>query len=60
MLEAIKEDVKWLGFNWDDRLYHASDYFDQLFEWAKKLIRMEKHLYVTLSFEEMRKLRGNL
>ena len=43
--EAIKEDVRWLGFDWDERLFHASDYFDQLFEWAKKLIEDGKALY---------------
>jgi glutaminyl-tRNA synthetase len=58
--EAIKEDVRWLGFDWDDRLFHASDYFDQLFEWAKKLIEDGKAYVCDLSFEEMRKLRGNL
>jgi glutaminyl-tRNA synthetase len=58
--EAIKEDVRWLGFDWDERLFHASDYFDQLFEWAKKLIEYGKAFVCDLSFEEMRKLRGTL
>tara|TARA_B110000003_G_scaffold234259_1_gene237899 strand:+ start:3070 stop:4755 length:1686 start_codon:yes stop_codon:yes gene_type:complete len=58
--EAIKEDVRWLGFDWDERLFHASDYFDQLFEWAKKLIEDGKAFVCDLSFEEMRKLRGTL
>ena len=58
--EAIKQDVKWLGFNWGDRLFHASDYFDQLFEWANKLIRDGKAFVCDLNFEEMRKLRGSL
>ena len=55
--EAIKEDVRWLGFDWDERLFHASDYFDQLFEWAIKLIEDEKAYVCDLGFEEMRKLR---
>ena len=58
--EAIKEDVRWLGFDWDERLFHASDYFDQLFEWAKKLIEDGKAFVCDLGFEEMRKLRGTL
>lgn len=57
---AIKKDVKWLGFNWDDRLYHASDYFDQLFELASQLIRSGKAFVCDLAFEEMKKLRGTL
>ena len=58
--EAIKDDLRWLGFDWDDRLFHASDYFDQLFEWAKDLIRANKAFVCDLSFEEMRKSRGTL
>ena len=58
--EAIKEDVRWLGFEWDERLFHASDYFDQLFEWAKKLIEDGKAYVCDLGFDEMRKLRGTL
>ncbi len=58
--EAIKEDVKWLGFNWDDRLCHASDYFDQLFDWAIQLIKSGKAYVCDLDFGEMKKLRGTL
>ena len=58
--EAIKDDLRWLGFDWDDRLFHASDYFDQLFQWAKDLIRANKAFVCDLSFEEMRKSRGTL
>jgi len=58
--EAIKDDVKWLGLNWEERLFHASDYFDQLFEWAKDLIKSNKAFVCDLSFEEMRKARGTL
>ena len=41
-VDSIMEDVRWLGFNWDDRLYYASDYFDKLFDFAVKLIQEEK------------------
>ena len=58
--EAIQEDVRWLGFDWGDRFFHASDYFQQLYEWATKLIREGKAFVCDLSFEEMRELRGNL
>ena len=58
--EAIMEDVRWLGFDWEDRLFHASDYFDQLYEWAIQLIKDGKAFVCDLSFEEMRELRGNL
>ena len=58
--EAIKEDVRWLGFDWENRLYHSSDYFDQLFEWAKLLIKGDKAFVCDLSFDEMRKMRGTL
>ena len=37
-VEAIKEDIRWLGFDWEDREFYASDYFDQLYEWAVQLI----------------------
>ena len=40
-VDAIQEDIKWLGFNWGDRLYYASDYFDKLYEYAVKLIKKE-------------------
>ena len=40
---AIKQDVRWLGFSWDNRLFHASDYFEQLYEWAIELIKKDKH-----------------
>ena len=58
--EAIKEDVKWLGFDWEERLFHASDYFDQLHDWAVKLIKDGKAYVCDSSPEEMRKARGNL
>ena len=57
---AIMEDVRWLGFNWDQHLYHAADYFDQLYEWAEHLIRNGKAYVDSLSAEEMREYRGTL
>ena len=59
-VESIKNDVRWLGFDWGNRLRHASDYFDQLFEWALVLIRDGKAYVDSLSQEEIRELRGTL
>jgi glutaminyl-tRNA synthetase len=58
--DAIMEDVRWLGFDWEDRLCYASDYFDQLHEWAIQLIKAGKAYVCDLSAEEMRKKRGSL
>jgi glutaminyl-tRNA synthetase len=58
--EAIMADLRWLGFDWEDRLFHASDYFDQLFAWAVQLIEHGKAFVCDLTFEEMRELRGTL
>jgi glutaminyl-tRNA synthetase len=58
-VESIKADVQWLGYQWDG-LYYASDYFDQLYEWALKLIRDGKAYVDDLSAEEIRKHRGTL
>ncbi len=58
-VEAIKEDVRWLGFDWEDRLTHASDYFDQLYEAAERLIEMDKAYVDSLSAEEIREYRGS-
>ena len=58
--KAIMEDVRWLGFDWEDRLCHASDYFDQLHEWAIQLIQAGKAYVCDLSAEEMRQKRGTL
>ncbi len=58
-VESIKEDIRWLGFDWGDREYYASDYFEQLYQWAEQLIR-DGHAYVdSLSEEEIREYRGN-
>jgi glutaminyl-tRNA synthetase len=58
-VDSIMQDVKWLGFQWDG-LFYASDYFDQLYEWALKLIRDGKAYVDDLSAEEIRKFRGSL
>jgi len=59
-VESIKEDIQWLGFNWEDREYYASDYFDQLYEWAVLLIKKGKAYVDDLSPEEIRQHRGTL
>ncbi|MBW2031870.1 MAG: glutamine--tRNA ligase/YqeY domain fusion protein [Deltaproteobacteria bacterium] len=59
-VESIKEDIRWLGFDWGDREYYASDYFDQLYDWAVKLIRDGKAYVDHLSAEQIREYRGTL
>ncbi|HOE96053.1 MAG TPA: glutamine--tRNA ligase/YqeY domain fusion protein, partial [Candidatus Sumerlaeota bacterium] len=59
-VDAIQEDIRWLGFDWGEHLYFASDYFDQLYEWAVKLIREGKAYVDDLSAEEIREYRGTL
>jgi len=59
-VESIKKDVHWLGFEWENRLYYASDYFDRLYEYAVQLIREEKAYVCDLSAEEIRLYRGTL
>lgn len=59
-VEAIKQDIKWLGFDWEDRLYFASDYFDQLYEYALILIKKGKAYVDDLSADEIREYRGTL
>jgi len=59
-VESIKEDVRWLGFDWEDRLYYASDYFDQLYQWAVQLIKAGKAYVDDLSAEQIREYRGTL
>ena len=59
-VESIMEDIRWLGFDWDDRLYYASDYFDQLYEYALQLIRKGLAYVCDLSAEEIREYRGTL
>jgi len=59
-VRSIIEDVHWLGFDWDDRLFYASDYFDQLYEWAVELIRQGKAYVDSLNADEIRQYRGTL
>jgi len=58
--EAIKRDVAWVGFSWGEHLYHASDYFEQLYQWAEDLVRAGKAYVDSLSAEEIREFRGTL
>jgi len=59
-VDSIQEDVKWLGFDWEDRLFYASDYFDRLYDFAVQLIKKGKAYVCDLSPEEIRQYRGNL
>src|SRR5574344_1985345 len=59
-VESIKHDVEWLGADWEDRLFFASNYFDQMYEVAVKLINKGKAYVSDLSADEMREYRGTL
>ncbi len=59
-VDSIMDTVRWLGFDWEDRLFYASDYFDQLYEWAVQLTKAGKAYVCDLSAEEVRKYRGTL
>ncbi len=59
-VDAIKEDVRWLGFDWEDREYYASDYYEQLYDWAVELIRKGKAYVCDLSVDEVREYRGTV
>ena len=59
-VDSIKADVRWLGFDWQDREYYASDYFEQLFEYAVQLIKAGKAYVDSLSADEIREYRGTL
>jgi len=59
-VESIKEDVRWLGFDWGDRLYYASDYFHQLYDYAVQLIKIGKAYVDDLTADEIREYRGSL
>ncbi len=58
-VESIKEDIRWLGYDWEDRLYFASDYFEQLYQWAVQLIKEGKAYVDNLSDEQIKEYRGN-
>ncbi|MFH1922131.1 MAG: glutamine--tRNA ligase/YqeY domain fusion protein [Planctomycetota bacterium] len=59
-IDAIKEDVRWVGFDWEDREFYASDYFEQFYEWALQLIRAGKAFVCDLNADQMRQYRGTL
>lgn len=59
-VESIKEDVHWLGFDWEDRMFYASDYFEQLYQYAVELIQKDSAYVCDLSPEQMREYRGTL
>ena len=59
-VDAIMRDVRWLGFDWGEHLYHASDYFDRLYEWAVQLIKAGRAYVDDLTADEMRETRGTL
>jgi glutaminyl-tRNA synthetase len=59
-IDAIQEDVRWLGFDWGEHRYHASDYFEQLYEWAVVLVKAGKAYVDDLSADQIREYRGTL
>ncbi len=59
-VESIKEDIRWLGFDWQDRLFYASDYFEHLYDYAKQLVKKGKAYVCELSADEIREYRGTL
>jgi len=59
-VDSIQEDIRWLGFDWEDRLFYASDYFEQLYEYAVQLIKKGKAYVCDLSPDETREYRGTL
>ncbi len=59
-VESIQEDVRWLGFSWDDRLFYAADYFDQMYEYAEQLIKQGQAYVCSLSREDTKSTRGTL
>jgi len=59
-VDAIKEDIHWLGFDWEDREYYASDYFEQLYQWAVHLIKKGKAYVCDLGADQVREYRGTL
>ncbi len=59
-VDSIQEDIKWLGFDWDNRLYYASDYFEKLYEFAVELIKMGKAYVDDLTPEEIKEYRGEI
>ena len=58
--DEIMRDIRWLGFDWGEHLYHASDYFEQLYQWAEQLIKAGKAYVDSLTADQMREYRGTL
>src|SRR4029450_11437664 len=59
-VDSIQEDIRWLGFDWGERLFYASDYFEQLYQYAVQLIKAGKAYIDSLSAEEIHQYRGTL
>ncbi len=59
-VEAIQDDIRWLGYDWEDRLHFASDYFEQLYEFAVQMVKAHKAYVCDLSADEIREYRGTL
>jgi glutaminyl-tRNA synthetase len=59
-VDEIERDIRWLGFDWGEHLYHASDYFEQLYQWAEQLVRDGKAYVDSLTADQMREYRGTL
>ena len=59
-VESIQTDIRWLGFDWEGRLFHASDYFEQLYAYAEQLVEKGKAYVCELSEEEIREYRGTV
>jgi len=59
-VDEIERDIRWLGYDWGEHLYHASDYFEQLYQWAEQLIRAGKAYVDSLTADEIREYRGTL
>ena len=57
-VDSIRKDVRWLGFDWEDRLFYASDYFEQIYQWAEQLIRDDKAYVCSQTLDEIRAGRG--
>ena len=59
-MEAIEEDIRWLGWDWGERVYHASDYFEQMYDYAVQLIKAGKAYVCDLNAAQISKYRGTL
>ena len=59
-VDQIMRDIRWLGFEWHEHLYYASDYFEQLYEWAEQLVKAGRAYVDSLSADQIREYRGTL